>query len=893
MATADQLPAFLGSIPLLRGLPAEDIARLARRAPAPRLYAPDPRDSRAAAIYDEGASSGALYIVLDAGFAGGGPAGDAARPVVQVSVEDDKLTTRVRLWRVYTRDYFGEFELLGGSEAGRFPVRLSKAVALTPSPILEIPFKLLDAFIDDHPIVFRRLAREAIARFQQTLEDTLAGKVSDPDVALANWIVERARDFGIKEGNHVRFRRAFPQEDIGRDLGVSRETISLRLNEWRRRGLMASARGQQFVVRDMERVERIAALALERSRDEHTTAVETVDVALGRGDNFRARNFALDVLSYFPGSAELKHRAALAVARCGATREALALLERFGFAGDASAEALEHLVRSGIADPASAPKAQRDAFDRDDLDERLTELGDTGKVAVLTEDILALAPRLWKDLAFQHKSLDKQAARKAFEGYSQAFAASARPYTGVNAASLAFVLGKPADGRKLAQQVIAKLPKKPSAYWDLAAAGEAHLLLGDAARAKESFETALGCADAFEGSVAATRLQLTRLAAAKIAGAAELLGVLPNHAVMMVAAPALGGGRGVKKHPQDTATLESMAQRILRDHRVGHVYGAPATEAEIVIAEAALAESAQLHVVLPLPVDDFLAAAALPADPPAAQGKGAARSWRERFEQCLAKASSLTVLPIRPPPARETEAAFRQAHRHAAGQALLKADALLAPCLKLTMTADGSLAGVTTDLLAPDNAPAGDHPAETKPDTWRPVVFAWLLAESGEAPLSAKGIAAAAIGEIETIVQANVEPGTFVLRRVLAGNRPQTALVAIPPDIGTAIATAQRLLSASWPGGITVQLTLDLGPVLGSQGKPNEDRLKDLDIGSGPLEVPEHTLVASAAFTMEARLTLGETLSIVALGRVARLETGAGGVQLLPSAEIYALDVRS
>jgi CRP-like cAMP-binding protein/tetratricopeptide (TPR) repeat protein len=883
MATADQLPAFLGSIPLLRGLPAEDIARLARRAPAPRLYAPDPRDGRSAAIYDEGASSGALYIVLDAGFAGGGSTGDTARPVVQVSVEDDKLTTRVRLWRVYTRDYFGEFELLGGSEAGRFPVRLSKAVALTPSPILEIPFKLLDAFIDDHPIVFRRLAREAIARFQQTLEDTLAGKVSDPDVALANWIVERARDFGIKEGNHVRFRRAFPQEDIGRDLGVSRETISLRLNEWRRRGLMGSARGQQFVVRDMDRVERIAALALERSRDEHTTAVDTVDAALGRGDNFRARNFALDVLSYFPGSAELKHRAALAVARCGATREALSLLERFGFAGDANTQALEHLVRSGIADPASAPKAQRDAFDRDDLDERLAELGDTGKVAVLTEDILALAPRLWKDLAFQHKSLDKQAAHKAFEGYNQAFAASARPYTGVNAASLAFVLGKPADGRKLAQQVIAKLPKKPSAYWDLAAAGEAHLLLGEPARAKESFEAALVCADAFEGSVAATRLQLTRLAAAKIAGAAELLGVLPNHAVVVIGAPPV---RGASRAP-DASALEAAARKNLRDHRVGHVYGAPATEAEIVIAEAALAEGAQLHIVLPLPVDDFLAAAALPADPPAAAGKDAARSWRERFEQCLAKAASLTILPIRLPPARETEAAFRHAHRHAAGAALLKADALLAPCL--TLAADGSAEGVTAHLLTP-NKPPEDHPADA---TWRPVVFAWLLAESGDAPLSAKGIAAEAIGEIETIVQANVEPGTFVLRRVLAGNRPQTALVAIPADIGTAIATAQRLLSASWPGGITVQLALDLGPVLGSQGKPNEDRLKDLDIGSGPLEVPERTLVASAAFAMEARLALGEALSIVALGRVARLESGAGGVQLLPSAEIYALDART
>jgi CRP-like cAMP-binding protein len=206
MTQADPIAAFLATTPLFRGVPLDAIARIAQRTPAPRLFRPQPREA-APAIYKEGDSSKALFIVLDAPAA----AQDAApaqtgQPVVQVSVEDDKLTTRVRLWRVYPRDHFGELEYLAGTDARRFPTRLTKALALSACRVLEIPFPLLDQVVEEHPLVFRRLARDTIARFQQTLEDTLTAKVSDPDIALANWLVERARDFGIRGP-----RRAFPR----------------------------------------------------------------------------------------------------------------------------------------------------------------------------------------------------------------------------------------------------------------------------------------------------------------------------------------------------------------------------------------------------------------------------------------------------------------------------------------------------------------------------------------------------------------------------------------------------------------------------------------------------------------------------------------------------------
>lgn len=905
MVEVRPLPAFLNTVPLLRGLPAEDVARFARSLPAPRVYRPSPRDADSEGIYGEGNASTAIYIVLDGPVETPGSAsGNISRPVVQASVEDDNLAARVRLWRVYPRDYFGELEFLAGSEVGTFPTRFTKAVALNACRVVEIPFKKLDELIGAHPVVFRRLTREAIARFQQTLEDTLASKMSDPDIALATWLVERARDFGIKEGDNVRFRKTISQEDIGKDLGVSRETMNLRLNEWRRRGLMTSTRGQPFVVRDMDRVERIAALAVARSRDEHRSAVDRVDAALASGDNFRARNFALDLLGYFPGSAELKHRAVLAVARCGATHQALSLLSRFGFGSGVSADEVDRLVRSGIVDPTSTPKARYDSFDLEEIHERIVELGEKERVATQIEDILALSPRLWKDIAFEKPKVDKKAAQEAFAQYRQIFAARGRPYTGINAASLAFVLGQREEGMELAARVLARLPPAPTTYWQLATKGEAHLLRGKTEAAIECFKAAIQAPDAFEGSIAATRLQLRRLASANIAGASDLLDVLKNRAIAVFVGQAVRGGELLAQcQAVEAAGLDVAVRKILQEQRVGHVYGGLAAGADIVVAEAALASNAALHVVLPLPVEDFVAAWVLPGDPPGAHnGSGGAR-WRERFEACLARAASLTIVTHKAPPARELEAALYQAWRNAIGQALLKADTLMAPCHMLAL-GNVPTAGAAGPVLAVNEWKAaglsaivlpGDWPrppttaVATVKTPWRPIVFAWLLSAGGNEQMTARGVTDESIERIEAMVRANVDPGTFVLRRSVGGNRPQLAFVAVPETLSAAMATAERLLRAQWREDVAVQVTLDFGPVLAASGKPSEDRLKDLDFASGPLEVPVGITVASAAFTMEARLALGQALSTIALGRVARLDTASGGVQLLPSTAIYAL----
>ena len=77
-----------------------------------------------------------------------------------------------------------------------------------------------------------------------------------------------------------------------------------------------------------------------------------------------------------------------------------------------------------------------------------------------------------------------------------------------------------------------------------------------------------------------------------------------------------------------------MAARIselLAERNVGFGYGSLAAGADILFAEALLARRAQLHVLLPFRLDDFIRESVRPAG----------QQWITRFEACLANAKSV------------------------------------------------------------------------------------------------------------------------------------------------------------------------------------------------------------------------------------------------------------
>ena len=189
---------------------------------------------------------------------------------------------------------------------------------------------------------------------------------------LADWLVEFAADLGVAASNRVSFPKKLNQTEIADELGVSRETISRRLKEWERSGLVTSSAAGLEVV-DYSRLVRIAGLHSGRDREALSRAVADVAAEIDRGDLIDARNIGADMLRYFPSSPELLHAVALAAARSGDRDEAIAVLKGARLTPEGNLEALRERVARALKNPfapiekiAAADDWVDDAFDEED-----------------------------------------------------------------------------------------------------------------------------------------------------------------------------------------------------------------------------------------------------------------------------------------------------------------------------------------------------------------------------------------------------------------------------------------------------------------------------------------------------------------------------------------------
>jgi class 3 adenylate cyclase len=84
---------------------------------------------------------------------------------------------------------------------------------------------------------------------------------------------------------------------------------------------------------------------------------------------------------------------------------------------------------------------------------------------------------------------------------------------------------------------------------------------------------------------------------------------------------------------EQQAAVTAKVRALLQARHVGFLYGALACGADIIIAETALELGAELHLVLPFSVEEFVATSVARGGP----------GWAERFHHCLARAASVTV----------------------------------------------------------------------------------------------------------------------------------------------------------------------------------------------------------------------------------------------------------
>ena len=262
----------------------------------------------------------------------------------------------------------------------------------------------------------------------------------------------------------------------------------------------------------------------------------------------------------------------------------------------------------------------------------------------LAEDIAALSARIAKEHALLAPEAERaELAAAAAAAYEDVYRRLGRSYVGINTATLWRIAGRTAHAHQLAREVLVIVDRENSArtgpatadhYWSWATRAEALLVLGDRDGAVEALNTAVAGARDDLGARATTRRQLRLLCQAIQFDPAPILEALAQPEVLHYCGhmTAPDGTAARFPHNQQEAVAAQVREH-LRARRIGFAHGSLASGADIIIAEAALELGAQLHLVLPFEIDEFVAISVAPG------GAG----WSERFQRCLAAASSVTV----------------------------------------------------------------------------------------------------------------------------------------------------------------------------------------------------------------------------------------------------------
>ena len=312
--------------------------------------------------------------------------------------------------------------------------------------------------------------------------------------------------------------------------------------------------------------------------------------------------------------------------------------------------------------------------------EELASLRDQGHT---DGETLGLLARTHKDLAL---AATDSASREehfsaAFEIYAAGYSESSRRgevadayYTGINAATMAFLRGHierareiAADVERLCQKVLENNKEGPDAYWPQATLAEAALILGDQEVARERYAVAAALAGNLYGDLSSTRHQARLLLEHQGASTAWLDTAMRIPPVLvftghMIDAP----DRSRQRFPpqMENEVREDIRGRLEQIRPVA-AYGSAACGADILCLECVQELGGELHIVLPFPAEQFRAESV--DFRPDGQ-------WGKRFEHLLESANEVLVISEQPPPGETST--FEYANLIMTGLARLRAQML-------------------------------------------------------------------------------------------------------------------------------------------------------------------------------------------------------------------------
>ena len=282
---------------------------------------------------------------------------------------------------------------------------------------------------------------------------------------------------------------------------------------------------------------------------------------------------------------------------------------------DPDARYLQTLAMARLGDPDAALRF----YERNRVEE------------IETEDAVALKGRLFKDLAARSTG-ERQVElfRQSSEAYRAAHRLSDGYFSGINAATTAFLAGDEDEARKLAA-TIGRRPDvaNPQDYFAAASGAEAKLVGGDVEEATGLYAAARRRPDASPGMVASTARQV-KLIASRLSipddQCQRLLAAIRPSPIVHFCGHMFRTGWEVEDE------LARDINSILRETGTLIAYGPLACGADILVAEAILALGGELHVVLPFAEDDFLRTSVRVGGP----------DWEARYVAARDAAASVT-----------------------------------------------------------------------------------------------------------------------------------------------------------------------------------------------------------------------------------------------------------
>ena len=270
----------------------------------------------------------------------------------------------------------------------------------------------------------------------------------------------------------------------------------------------------------------------------------------------------------------------------------------------------------------------------------LTQLRDEGH---RDEETLGILARTHKDL-WMHATTKNEANRQlklAHKFYHEAYKLNRGYYSGINAATLALLIGKEDEATALAKKVreacaaeLKALPKdSPYRYWPLATLGEASLISRRWSEAEDWYAQAAAIARGQFADLSSTRrnarllLNHFRRDSTAIERALKIPGIVV-FAGHLIDQP----DRAAPRFPPDLepavrAAIESRIKKIAP----GFGYASAGCGSDILFFEALLERGAEAHVVLPYDKQQFIKDSVAFAN----------SDWAKRFESVLKRATTV------------------------------------------------------------------------------------------------------------------------------------------------------------------------------------------------------------------------------------------------------------